>query len=418
MILLTHKGGAKMANNPTLLSRILAEDGEKSTIPSTTGATTGLFSEQYGWQSINSLPLQAGGKAVKREDFNGAFNLLGGVAFYAQKGWVFKWNSTQAYYAGCVVRDATDNKQYECIADVSAGGTAPSTDDTHWKLYNPINECYRQPSTTYAAGAIAYHASLPTGYYLECTTPGTTSSGALSLGGGTVDSTISDGTVTWTIRRYALDFPRYGAFNKSETFTTSGSFTAPISGTYRITLQGGGGGGGGGAVNSTYGNRGGGGGGSGAKLEFYEKLTAGTAYPFTIGAGGAGGSSSAGQNGGNSTITINTNDYVAGGGNSGRYIGDAFIGGYGGLGKINGIIVAYGVSGDAGGTTSSSGTMSANGGNGGNSAFTAPPNTPAPNEAFGAGGDGGGYHAGSSGTGAYAGGSGGDGYITFEYCDV
>lgn len=42
---------------------------------------------------------------------------------------------------------------------------------------------YRQPNTTYAVGNIAFHQSLPTGFYLECTVAGTTSSGALSTGG-------------------------------------------------------------------------------------------------------------------------------------------------------------------------------------------------------------------------------------------
>ncbi len=46
-----------------------------------------------------------------------------------------------------------------------------------------LKEKYRQPSTAYAVGDIAFHPSLPTGYYLECTVDGTTSSGVLSTGG-------------------------------------------------------------------------------------------------------------------------------------------------------------------------------------------------------------------------------------------
>lgn len=124
-----------MANNPELLTRPLAEDGDKATIPDTTDGSTGIFSQQYGFQSINSLPLQAGGKAVRREDFNGAFNLLGGIAFYAQKGFTFNFNSTQEYFAGCVVIDTTDGKRYECIADVAAGGSVPSADSVHWQEF-------------------------------------------------------------------------------------------------------------------------------------------------------------------------------------------------------------------------------------------------------------------------------------------
>ena len=62
---------------------------------------------------------------------------------------------------------------------------------------NPLG--YRQPSTAYTAGAIAYHASLPTGWYLECTTTGTTGSGDLSISSPSIGGTVSDGTMVWTV---------------------------------------------------------------------------------------------------------------------------------------------------------------------------------------------------------------------------
>ena len=173
-----------MANNPELLKMPLARDGQKSTIPETTDASTGLFSQQYGWQSINSLPPQAGGKAVKREDFNGAFNLLGGIAYYAQKGFTFKWSADQDYYAGCVVIDDTDGLRYECIADVTANNTAPSADSTHWQIFKAgtdIDAWFRQTSTAYSVGDLRCYKSLPYGWYLECTTAGTTGSGDITI---------------------------------------------------------------------------------------------------------------------------------------------------------------------------------------------------------------------------------------------
>lgn len=60
---------------------------------------------------------------------------------------------------------------------------------------------YRQPSTSYALGAVAYNADLPTGTYLECTTAGTTGSGELTITSPTVGGTVSDGTVTWIVRK-------------------------------------------------------------------------------------------------------------------------------------------------------------------------------------------------------------------------
>lgn len=119
---------------PTLLKTPIAQDGAKNTIPETTGSTTGLLSQQYGWQEINALPLTAGGIAPSRLDFNGVFNLLSNILFYTQKGWQWEFDETQSYFAGCTVKDTADGKTYVCIADVSASTTHPSSDTTHWKL--------------------------------------------------------------------------------------------------------------------------------------------------------------------------------------------------------------------------------------------------------------------------------------------
>lgn len=195
-----------MANNPTLLTRPLAEDGQMNTIPDTTDATSGLFSQQYGWQSINSLPLQAGGKAVKREDFNGAFNLLGGVAFYTQKGWTFIYNTTQAYYAGCIVADVLDGKRYRCIADVAAGQGNPS-EDTDFEYWMPAEVAdnpyyYRQPGTAYAQGAVTHDPAFPSWVFLQCKTAGTSDTGAITVPAVVEENVeVTDGTVTWVIKR-------------------------------------------------------------------------------------------------------------------------------------------------------------------------------------------------------------------------
>jgi hypothetical protein len=153
------------------------------------------------------LPPQAGGKAVKREDFNGAFNLLGGIAFMVQKGFTFKWSADQDYYAGCMVIDDTDGLRYECIADVTANSTAPSADSTHWQVFGggtDIDIWFRQASTVYNSGAIALLLTLPTGWYLESTgTGGTTSASDLVIASPAIGDTVPDGTVVWTIRKVA-----------------------------------------------------------------------------------------------------------------------------------------------------------------------------------------------------------------------
>lgn len=183
--------------NPTLLDMPIARDGNKNAIPTTDNGTTGRLSQQYGWQLINAIPPQQGGKAVKREDFNGALYLLSNLLFYLQKGWQFEWNSSQAYYAGCVVKD-TDGGLYCANTDVSASSTHPKDDAVHWSRYNS----YALRSHSYNVGGTSSLPNIPAGYFLECTTAGTTGATAPVITPPvSAKQTISDGTVVWTVRQ-------------------------------------------------------------------------------------------------------------------------------------------------------------------------------------------------------------------------
>ena len=60
---------------------------------------------------------------------------------------------------------------------------------------------YRQPATAYAVKDIAYCASLPAGWYLECIVAGTTSNETIVLPAEIAEDTeVTDGTATWRIR--------------------------------------------------------------------------------------------------------------------------------------------------------------------------------------------------------------------------
>ena len=192
-----------MATNPNLLVMPIAENGNKNALPETQG-TAGQMSQSTGFPPETSLPLGAGGVAPSREDFNGAFNLLGGVAFYAQKGWQFQWDATQDYYAGCIVRDTNDGLLYECLNDVSAGGSAPSADPVNWQPFASGGGLYlRESSKAYAVGDIAYNENLPSYMHLLCTTGGTTGATEPDFTGAQIGGTISDGTVVWTYAAFA-----------------------------------------------------------------------------------------------------------------------------------------------------------------------------------------------------------------------
>lgn len=326
-----------MAANPSLLSMPIAENGTKNMIPETQATPgNGLMSQSTGFPAECSLPLGAGGVAPDRADFNGAFNLLGGVAFYAQKGFTFNYDATQDYYEGCVVIDG--GNRYLCIADMAAGTVAPSADTTHdyWIFY-PV-----------------------------------------------------------------------GVINKRDVITTSGTYTAPVTGWYKITVKGGGGGGAGGyyTTSPTITSYNGGGGGEGGKTIAYEYISAGDTATVVIGAGGTGGAiNTDGSNGGDSTVTIGLNTYTGGGGKAGKGSYSASggrVGGAGGDGTIKGSPGGNGI------VTSSPNGGGEGGGNGGGASNTGGAISIVAT-------DGGGGAGGPGWATSYPGGNGGDGYAWFEY---
>ena len=276
-----------------------------------------------------------------------------------------------------------------------------------------IVDLARQNSTAYTVGAVAFVASLlPLGLALKCTTAGTTAATAPSFSGAAVGGTITDGTVVWQyVQIPGLQTWQIPAFNKRDIVTTSGTYTAPVTGWYRIVVKGGGAGGAGGAYGSTI-AYGGSGGGEGGTSIGYEKMTAGDTATVVIGAGGTGGAASstttiyAGTAGGNSTVSVNNNTYTGGGGT-----GAKSTGGIGGTGNyVNG---ACGES--LNNLTSNTGTAHGATGGGSGGGRGGESTTSGGNGVSGGGGGGGGASYG--GSRSAAGGKGGDGYAEFYYFD-
>jgi hypothetical protein len=184
------------------------------------------------------------------------------------------------------------------------------------------------------------------------------------------------------------------AFNKRVKITTSGTFTAPVSGWYKFTIKGAGGGGSGSGYSSGV-NWGGAAGGEGGTTFAYEKMTAGDTATITVGAGGTGGAAGGssgnlgtpGNKGGDSSVIVNSVSYTAGGG---------------------------------GGGTNNPGSWNTNGGSGDVIGCGGDYGSYGPTNIRGMGGAGGGSNGGG---GAYAygnsnkGGAGGDGYVFVEYFD-
>lgn len=382
--------------NPTLLTMPIAKNGNKNAIPATT-STTGAMSQSLGFPPETSLPLGAGGVAPSREDFNGAFNFLSNIAFYAQKGWTFEYDENQDYYKRCIIIDPDDGKRYECVADMVAGTVAPHADSAgdYWKEFTlgggvPIGTIFAYGGSTNPEGALLCNgAAVSRTMYADLFDVIGTKYGS------------GDGTTTFNLPQ-RTDAITAGAISKT-TYETAGSatFTAPKSGLYRITVKGAGGGGANGAYSSNS-KEGGAGGGEGGTTIGFEHLDAGDSVSVVVGAGGTGGST--GGNGGDSTVTVNLNTYTGGGGTGAKSASDGQAGA-GGTGTIPGAPGCTGVTQDG----SSSTQGGAGGGNGGGYSGRS---ISGANGVLGGGGAGG---SGSSYSSNRNGGAGGDGYVWIEF---
>jgi hypothetical protein len=97
-----------------------------------------------------------------------------------------------------------DGKTYRCINDVPIGASNPSNDTINWvshDIADYVGGALR--GKAYNVGDTSTLVGIPAGYFLECTTAGTTGAIAPVITTVTEGQTISDGTVVWTVRKGA-----------------------------------------------------------------------------------------------------------------------------------------------------------------------------------------------------------------------
>lgn len=348
---------------PTKIPRAFASSGDKNTIPDSTGSI-GLASWSEGFPVITSTPFAQGGVAPKRADFNGIFNALSAATVWHQQGGVYAYDNTTNYEICNLV--VYSNELYICTSANGPGTSVKApTNTTAWtKVATAVTLGGYIPTTGgNVSGAITQTTSTATIRYTDTT-------GRVTIGGGTAYNTGAyiwlygkdnvsapgyfdidandgvtyqrlhgqpDGTLCWGIpNAYKNIAMREDGVLANMFFSqTSGTYTTPYTGVYKITLKGGGGGGGG-LKSSTL--QTGASGGEGATLVFYASLTKNQSYAYTIGAGGAAGLNDAGTNndfngkvGGNTSIIIGNDTYMAGGGYGGNSaVGTAAAAGMGG----------------------------------------------------------------------------------------
>ena len=93
-----------MATEPSKWNVAPGANADCNDIPDTVGADSGLASWSALFPQLTALPLSAGGRAPKREDFNGLLRAFGQWAFYYMQGGVPSWENGIAYTAGSFAR--------------------------------------------------------------------------------------------------------------------------------------------------------------------------------------------------------------------------------------------------------------------------------------------------------------------------
>ena len=80
-----------MATEPKKWGVAPGANADCNDIPDTADADSGLASWSALFPQLTALPLSAGGRAPKREDFNGLLRAFGQWAFYFMQGGVPSW---------------------------------------------------------------------------------------------------------------------------------------------------------------------------------------------------------------------------------------------------------------------------------------------------------------------------------------
>ena len=121
-------------NQPiNLLPEPFAQNGTKAIVPDQK-PNPGRASFSLGFPDETQLPMNMGGIAPNRMDFNGMFYMLSAFAFWQQSGGMFSFQPALNYQPPALVFHAA--KLWWCVApngpETAAGEVLPGTDENYW----------------------------------------------------------------------------------------------------------------------------------------------------------------------------------------------------------------------------------------------------------------------------------------------
>lgn len=144
---------------PSKWSTALGASADANTLPQNTPAGTGLASLSGLFPQITQIPLDSGGIAPERADFNALFKLLGDTAFFLMQGGVFTYSSSYDYRVGD--RVMYNGGLYRCIQAHSAGTANPSN-ASYWSAIASAGDIPTKTSQLQNDSDFITSSSLPT----------------------------------------------------------------------------------------------------------------------------------------------------------------------------------------------------------------------------------------------------------------
>lgn len=117
---------------PQKWSATLGASADVNSLPATTPAGSGRASTSGLFPPVTQLPLDQGGIAPERGDFNALFKYLGEYLFYLMQGGTFSYSTDYDYTAGNLVLHG--GLLYLCIASNGPGSAVKyPTDAAYWR---------------------------------------------------------------------------------------------------------------------------------------------------------------------------------------------------------------------------------------------------------------------------------------------
>ena len=117
---------------PQKWSATLGASADANTLPETTPSGSGRASTSGLFPPVTQLPLDQGGIAPERGDFNALFKYLGEYLFYLMQGGTFSYSTDYDYTAGNLVLHG--GSLYLCIASNGPGSAIKyPTDAAYWR---------------------------------------------------------------------------------------------------------------------------------------------------------------------------------------------------------------------------------------------------------------------------------------------